>query len=113
MTIYRNVINHVETEDGIEKVEENTNDILARKDNQYQGWYCWSGIQCISIKADGGVYCADCMVKKLGNVYEDDEIEVLTKPHICTRKWCTCAANLNKTKIKDLTYKECVRAKFE
>ncbi len=109
MSIFKNVSNYVETPDGIKKIEENVNDILIRKDNQYKGWSCWSGIQGICIKPDGNVYIASCKNKKLGNVYKDKEIKLNKEPHICTKDWCVCAANLNIRKIKDKKYAKYVR----
>lgn len=109
MTTYKNVINYIETPDGIEKIEENVNDILARKDNKYKGWKCWSGIHCITISSNGDIHNASCKDKHMGNIYEDDEINLEGEPHICGRTWCVCAAHLNVRKIKDLTYRKYVR----
>jgi len=110
MSIYKNVINYVETPDGIEKREENVNDILARKENQYKGWKCWSGIYCISISPDGTLHNATCSDKKLGNVFNDDKIELPTEPYVCRRQWCACAADLSLRKIKDDKYEKHLRS---
>ena len=80
-------------------VEENVNDILVRKENQYQGWLCWAGQESLMIRANGDVYNATCRVKYLGNVYDDFELP--TEPVICTKAWCACAADLNTSKAKD------------
>lgn len=109
MSIYKNVINYVETSSGVEKIEENVNDILARKDNQYKGWSCWSGIHTIGIDCDGTIYNATCRDKTLGNIYRDDKINLLDKPHICGREWCVCAADLNTRKVKNKYYGKHVR----
>ena len=109
MSIYKNVINYVETPDGVEKREENVNDILARKENQYKGWKCWSGIYCISISPDGTLHNATCSDKKLGNVFNDDKIELPTEPYVCRRQWCACAADLSLRKIKDDEYEKHLR----
>jgi len=109
MSIYKNVLNYVETPDGVEKIEENVNDILVRKDNQYKGWKCWSGIHTITIVPDGTIYNASCRNKKMGNIYEDEEIKLSVEPHICGRAWCVCAAHLNLKKIKNDTYKKYLR----
>lgn len=108
MSIYKNVINYVETSDGVEKIEENVNDILARKDNQYKGWMCWSGIHTIGIGPDGTIYNATCRNKVLGNIYKDD-IKLPSEPHICTRQWCVCAADLSTRKIKSKEYRNYIR----
>jgi len=109
MSIYKNVINYVETEDGIEKVEENVNDILLRKDNQYKDWLCWSGIYTLSISPDGSIYNATCANNKMGNIFEDDEINLYTEPHVCKRSWCACAADLNIKKVKNEKFIDLVR----
>ena len=109
MSIYKNVSNYVETSDGIKKIDENVNDILARKDNSYKGWYCWSGIYTLAISPDGTIHGASCGDKKMGNIYKDSKINLSIKPHICKRTWCVCAAELNIKKIKDIKYKKYVR----
>jgi len=109
MTIYKNVINYIETKNNVEKIEENTNDILARKDNKYKGWKCWSGINCITISSNGDIYNASCTDKKMGNIFKDDQITPLTTPHICGRTWCVCAAHLNLKKVKSNKYLKYVR----
>jgi len=109
MSIYKNISNYTETPDGIERVDENVNDILARKDNCYKGWKCWAGIDMISISTDGTVYSASCRNKIMGNIYDDAEINLEKEPQTCEREWCACAANLNVKKIKDEKYRKCVR----
>jgi len=109
MTIYKNVVNYVETPDGVERVEENVNDILARKGNQYRGWLCWSGINTLGIGPDGNVYNADCRCRLYGNIYEDEKIEIPDKPIVCSKTWCACAANLNVRKVKNRTYTKYMR----
>ena len=109
MSIYKNVINYVETSEGVEKIEENVNDILVRKDNKYKGWKCWSGIHTLAISPDGTITNATCGDKTMGNVYEDEKIELLSVPHICNRVWCVCAADLNTKKLKDKRYRDCLR----
>lgn len=106
MSIYKNVVNFVETPDGVERIEENVNDILARKDNKYKGWKCWSGVHTLGIAVDGTIHNATCRDKTMGNIYTDDEIEMLTEPHVCGRQWCVCAADLNTKKLKDEKYRE-------
>ena len=113
MSINKNVLNYVETQDGIEKIEENVNDILARRDNKYKGWKCWAGIHTLSIAPDGTLHIASCRDKKMGNIYKDEKIELKKEPHICTRDWCVCAAEINLRKIKDDRYRNLVRTDKE
>ena len=109
MSIYKNVINYVDTPDGVERVEENVNDILARKGNQYRGWLCWSGINTLGIDANGNVYNGDCRNVTYGNIYRDESINLPDKPTICRKLWCACAANLNVKKIKNESYRKYLR----
>lgn len=109
MTIYKNVLNHIETEDGVETIEENVNDILARKENQYKGWRCWAGIQSVNITSDGTLTSASCNNEQFGNIYDDEEISLLKEPHLCKKDWCACAANINITKIKSDKYRRHTR----
>lgn len=81
-------------------VEENVNDITVRRENQYKGWLCWSGIESLMIDADGNVFTATCRTKKLGNIYT--EFTLPNEPIICTKNWCACAADLNTSKAIDL-----------
>jgi len=109
MSIFKNVLNFIETSDGIKKIEENVNDILARKDNKYKGWLCWSGINNIRIWSDGNVYNAACWNKKIGNIYKDLIITLEKQPHICEKAWCSCASNIKIKKIKDEKYRKYIR----
>lgn len=96
---FTNVATIRDNKDSIVYVEENVNDILVRKENNYMDWLCWSGQESLHIKANGDVFNATCGSKKLGNIYTDFEIPA--EPVICDRNHCTCAADLNTSKAKD------------
>lgn len=102
-----NVATIQQTDSGYDYVEENVNDILARKENMYEGWLCWSGQESLFIRDNGDVFNATCRQYKLGNIYEDFDIP--TEPVICTKKWCACAADLNTSKAKDMKSAEMLR----
>lgn len=89
-------------DDEVTWVEENVNDILVRQENQYKDWLCWAGIESLMIDSIGDVYVATCRAKKLGNIYSD--FEMLINPIICPKSWCTCAADINTSKVKDKKY---------
>lgn len=76
------------------------NDIIKLHLNQYKGWTCSAGIESLMINWDGEVYRATCRVGgSLGNIYKNSI--GLPKDHIiCTRDWCTCAADIPLTKVK-------------
>jgi MoaA/NifB/PqqE/SkfB family radical SAM enzyme len=81
-------------------VECNVNDLLVNKTNQFSGWACRAGLESLMINWDGEVHRATCRVGgSLGNIYTQS-FSIPTKEIICTREWCTCAADINITKWK-------------
>ena len=53
------------------------------------------------INWDGDVHRATCRVGgSLGNIYEGT-FQKPKDPIDCTRDWCTCAADINITKVKN------------
>lgn len=75
------------------------NDIIKHRWNQFEGWTCSAGLESLMINWDGEVHRATCRVGgSLGNIY-DNSFEVPAEPIVCTRKWCTCAADIPLTKI--------------
>ena len=78
----------------------NTNDLLIAKTNQFKGWKCNAGLESLMINWDGDVHRATCRVGgSLGNIY-NGTFESPIAPIICTRKWCTCVADIPLTKEK-------------
>ena len=96
---FSNVATIQTNEDEYDYVHENVNDILARKENMYKGWLCWSGQESLLIRDNGDVYNATCRQYKLGNIYTDFDIP--TEPVTCAKNWCACAADLNTSKAMD------------
>jgi MoaA/NifB/PqqE/SkfB family radical SAM enzyme len=83
-------------------VECNVNDLLINKTNQFQGWSCMAGVESLMVNWDGEVHRATCRVGgSLGNIYQDTFVKPTT-PIDCTRKWCTCAADINITKLNNV-----------
>lgn len=81
-------------------VECNVNDMLINKTNQFLGWSCMAGVESLMINWDGEVHRATCRVGgSLGNIYQGTFLKP-ADPIDCTRKWCTCAADINITKEK-------------
>jgi MoaA/NifB/PqqE/SkfB family radical SAM enzyme len=77
-----------------------TNDLLKENKNKFEGWSCRAGIESLMINWDGDVHRATCRVGgSLGNIY-NGTFDIPTEPITCTRKWCTCAADVNITKWK-------------
>lgn len=74
------------------------NDIIKEHKNQFTGWSCAAGIESLMINWDGEVYRATCRVGgSLGNIYKES-FTVPSENVICTRQWCTCAADIPITK---------------
>ena len=77
------------------------NDIIKQHMNKFKDWNCSAGIESLMINWDGEVHRATCRVGgSLGNIYKGS-FEAPTKPIICTRNWCTCAADIPLTKEKN------------
>jgi MoaA/NifB/PqqE/SkfB family radical SAM enzyme len=75
------------------------NDIIKHHKNQFEGWKCNAGIESLMINWDGEVHRATCRVGgSLGNIYKGT-FEIPSEPIICTRKFCTCAADIPLTKV--------------
>ena len=76
------------------------NDVIKKHLNQFNGWSCNAGIESLMINWDGDVHRATCRVGgSLGNIYQNTFVPP-TAPIICTRDWCTCAADIPLTKFK-------------
>lgn len=74
------------------------NDIIKLHLNKYKDWTCNAGLESLMINWDGEVHRATCRVGgSLGNIYEDTFVAP-SDPVICTRDWCTCAADIPLTK---------------
>lgn len=99
---FKNIV--VYYEDGTSE-ESNVNDLLAQETNQFAGWVCWAGVQNVTIDNQGTVYRAICRVGgPLGNIY--DGFEMPDGPIVCTKKKCTCAADIQLSKaLPDYVYK--------
>jgi MoaA/NifB/PqqE/SkfB family radical SAM enzyme len=77
-----------------------SNDVIKLHKNQFKDWSCNAGIESLMINWDGEVHRATCRVGgSLGNIYTGS-FTVPTEPIICTRDWCTCAADIPLTKLK-------------
>ena len=75
------------------------NDVVKHKLNAFEGWSCNAGLESLMINWDGDVHRATCRVGgSLGNIYKGT-FESPVAPIICTRKWCTCVADIPLTKI--------------
>jgi len=76
------------------------NDIIKLHFNKYKDWTCNAGLESLMINWDGEVHRATCRVGgSLGNIYSNTFVAP-NDPVICTRDWCTCAADIPLTKHK-------------
>jgi len=84
--------------DGKELVH--ANDLIKEHRNQFKGWSCRAGIESLMINWDGEVHRATCRVgSSLGNIYTGSFAKPVD-PIVCSRNWCTCAADINISKNK-------------
>jgi MoaA/NifB/PqqE/SkfB family radical SAM enzyme len=78
------------------------NDVIKKHLNQFKGWSCNAGLESLMINWDGEVHRATCRVGgSLGNIYKGTFIAPVDSI-ICTRDWCTCAADISLTKVSTL-----------
>ena len=76
------------------------NDVIKLHQNNFKGWSCNAGIESLMINWDGDVHRATCRVGgNLGNIYHST-FSIPIEPVVCTRNWCTCAADIPLTKIE-------------
>lgn len=77
-----------------------SNDVIKKHMNQFKDWSCNAGLESLMINWDGDVHRATCRVGgSLGNIYTNT-FAIPVQPIVCTRDWCTCAADIPLTKIK-------------
>lgn len=75
------------------------NDIIKKHQNQFKGWQCNIGLESLMINWNGEVHRATCRVGgSLGNIYKGS-FKPSESPVVCTREWCTCAADIPITKF--------------
>jgi MoaA/NifB/PqqE/SkfB family radical SAM enzyme len=97
-TVKPNVVMHSETEFGPFSRSIHSNDVIKLHLNKFKDWTCNAGLESLMINWDGEVYRATCRVGgSLGNIYKGDFVAP-RDPVICTRDWCTCAADIPLTK---------------
>jgi MoaA/NifB/PqqE/SkfB family radical SAM enzyme len=78
-----------------------SNDVIKNHINKFKDWTCRAGLESLMINWDGEVHRATCRVGgSLGNIY-NGTFMTPTNPIICTRDWCTCAADIPLTKEKN------------
>ncbi|MBK9038231.1 MAG: radical SAM protein [Bdellovibrionales bacterium] len=75
-------------------------ELLAKKLNSWQGWYCAAGIENIYISHDGCVFSAVCREGGyFGNVF-DYFLYVPENFIKCPKKWCMCGTDMALRKFK-------------
>jgi MoaA/NifB/PqqE/SkfB family radical SAM enzyme len=81
------------------QIEMHANDVIKKNLNQFKNWKCAAGVESLMINWDGEVHRATCRVGgSLGNIYKGDFIEPV-EWITCTRRFCTCAADIPLTKV--------------
>lgn len=75
------------------------------KQNRFEGWHCWVGIDYFQIWFDGTVNRGGCGVgKPLGNIYTS--VTWPLEPVVCTKEACFCGPEIFTRKTKDLKYSD-------
>lgn len=92
------ILNKQSTADKNCVVDDNTmmhaNDIIKNHQNKFLGWECNAGLESLMINWDGAVHRATCRVGgSVGNIYTGS-FQAPVSRVICTREWCTCAADI-------------------
>lgn len=78
-----------------------SNDIIKENKNKFEGFKCAAGIESLMINWDGEVHRATCRVGgSLGNIYKGG-FQAPEEWITCTRKFCTCAADIPLTKVNE------------
>jgi MoaA/NifB/PqqE/SkfB family radical SAM enzyme len=97
-TVPENTVMFLKEEPDMPRLK-HANDIIKLRLNKYKDWTCNAGLESLMINWDGEVHRATCRVGgSLGNIY-NSTFSVPTKPVICDRNFCTCAADIPLTKI--------------
>jgi MoaA/NifB/PqqE/SkfB family radical SAM enzyme len=77
------------------------NDIIKLHMNKFKDWKCYAGLESLMINWDGEAHRATCRVgESLGNIYTGTFLQP-KDPVICDRNFCTCAADIPITKVKE------------
>lgn len=85
-------------EDGTRRVT-STPLLLANGQNDWRGWYCWTGLEQIVVESDGTIYRAWCKQERIGNI-DDEVLKFPENPVICKTEKCFCQLDLASTKHK-------------
>lgn len=73
--------------------------VYKANNNNFKGWYCYSGFDFLWINKDGYVYGNVCRHSgQYGNVYS--EFKLPTKPMICPAASCYCSSDIGIPKEK-------------
>lgn len=85
-----------------------TDELVGARLNYLPQWKCGAGVENLFIDMDGYVWSASCRVGgRLGNVFEDFTVP---KDWIdCTKKTCSCGADLFIPKVQNIEFKKLLR----
>lgn len=85
-----------------------TDELVGQKANYFQDWKCGAGADSLYIDMDGGVWTASCRVGgNLGSVWDD--FNVPNDWINCTKKVCSCGADLFIPKTQDFEFNSLLR----
>lgn len=72
---------------------------ISNKTNNWSGWDCYAGVEQLIVDMDGRIYPGWCKVGgPIGHI-NDTELNLPTKPILCTKTMCHCNFDIMSTKI--------------
>ena len=75
--------------------------LIANKENDWSGWYCYAGLENLIVDWDGEVLRGWCREGgSLGNVYT--EVNLPDDPIKCSKSFCHCGIDIMCKKIKEV-----------
>lgn len=98
MKIYRGHMKQTFQDGRVKGVD--TAELIANKQNNWNGYRCYAGIENLVIEINGNVYRGWCKIGgEVGNIY-DKNIEFPSKPITCNIDYCHCGLDIMCTKEK-------------
>jgi MoaA/NifB/PqqE/SkfB family radical SAM enzyme len=99
-TVKENTVIFLKEEPDMPRLK-HANDVIKLHLNKFKDWKCYAGIESLMINWDGEVHRATCRVGgSLGNIYQGT-VDIPKDPVVCTRDFCTCAADIPISKVKE------------
>jgi len=77
----------------------NPSELISQKQNNFNGWLCYTNTKCLYIDGDGTVFDTACQQRlNKGNIYKTFNIS--SQPIVCSQNFCWCHSDIGPKKIK-------------